>query len=189
MTRLEPPILETPRLTLRRLRLADAEDMFAYASDPQVSQYVTWDSHRSVENSRAFLHSVVTRYQNDEIAVWGIVAKATGRLIGTIGYHDWAFQHQRAEIGYALGRAYWGQGLMTEAARVVIDWGFRAHELYRIQAMCLPANIGSARVMEKAGMQFEGVLRGYVIHKGVPGDMQLYAILRPDWARHTNPGV
>ncbi len=187
MTRLEPPILETPRLTLRRLQLTDAEDMFAYASDNEVSRYVTWESHRSIADSRAFLQSVTARYQNSPAAEWGIVAKATGRLIGTIAYHDWALHHRRAEIGYALGRAYWGQGLMTEAAQAVIAWGFRAHDLYRIQAMCLPANIGSARVMEKAGMQFEGLLRGYILHKGTPCDMKLYAIVRPDWERLTNP--
>jgi ribosomal-protein-alanine N-acetyltransferase len=90
-------------------------------------------------------------------------------------------QHARAELGYAIGRAWWGQGLMTEAVVEAIRYGFEELGLNRIEARCLTYNIGSARVMEKAGMTYEGTIREQVFYKGSFDDLKLYSILRREW--------
>ena len=90
--------------------------------------------------------------------------------------------HARAEIGYALARKYWGQGLMTEAVRAMLDYGFNLLRLNRIEARCDVENIASWRVMEKAGMKFEGVLRQNIFLHGRPRDARMYGILREEWS-------
>jgi len=175
------PTLVTARLILRKVTLDDAEDMFAYASAPEVATYVTWNPHRTVEDSRTFLQGVLDRYAQHVPANWGLVLKATGHLVGTCGFMSWFSDHRRAEIGFALGRRYWGQGLMTEAVRQVICWGFSECNLNRIEGECKPENLASARVMEKCGMTFEGTLRQFVFAKGRYHDVRLFSILRKEW--------
>lgn len=175
------PTLETPRLILRRLRREDAEDTFRNASDPRMSAHTTWLPHRTVDDSRAFIGNVLERYAHGDIAPWAVEHRPDGRCIGTCGYMAWWRHDRKAEIGYAIGAAYWGQGLMTEAVRAVIAFGFREMALHRIEARCKPANIGSARVMEKCGLRYEGTLRETVLVKGEFVDLQVYGILRREW--------
>jgi ribosomal-protein-alanine N-acetyltransferase len=177
----ELPTLETERLVLRKITPADQTDIFAYASDPEVSKYMPWDPHQSQADTFEYLASVFKRYENHTPGPWGIVHKRDGKLIGTCAYHDWQRTDRRAEIGYVLSRSYWGQGYMVEATRAMIAFGFRELGLNRIQAMCDLPNTGSARVMEKVGMRFEGVLREYFFEKGRYIDMKLYSILRNEW--------
>jgi ribosomal-protein-alanine N-acetyltransferase len=177
------PQLTTERLLLRRMRLDDAADMFAYACDPQVTRTLSWDTHLSIDDSLAFLRQVVAGYERGEQSSWGIEHRADRRFIGTIGLMTPQQGGYVSEVGYALARPYWGQGLMTEALRAVIDFGFRHMELRRIEAICRVDNIGSYRVMEKAGMQFEGILRDARYSKGRMDTVRLYAILRSDYGR------
>jgi ribosomal-protein-alanine N-acetyltransferase len=86
--------------------------------------------------------------------------------------------HRRAELGYALARDYWGQGLMTEATKAAIAFGFHVMHLQRIQAICDVNNVSSARVLEKAEMQFEGILHNYLFYKERSWDVKMYAITR-----------
>jgi ribosomal-protein-alanine N-acetyltransferase len=176
------PPLRTERLLLRPLGLDDAAAMFAYASDPEVTRYVTWPAHRTVDDSLAFLHSVIEAYKRDEVAPWGVVLRAGGVLIGTCGFVDYQPARQRAELGYALGRLSWGQGYMSEAVRAVIAFGFNHLKLNRVEAMCEPPNIGSSRVMEKVGMTYEGLLREYLCYQGRCRDLKIYSILRREWS-------
>jgi ribosomal-protein-alanine N-acetyltransferase len=175
------PTLQTPRLILRRMTLDDAEAMFAYASDPQVTRNLAWETHRTLVDSLAFLQASLEQYRKGEVAPWGIVLVETGTLTGTIGYMDWDPRHARAEVGYAIGRRYWGRGLMTEALRAVLHFGFRRMYLNRVQALCYPENRASARVMEKVGMRYEGTIGEWIFAKGVFHDVKQYAILRADF--------
>ncbi len=172
------PVLETERLLLRRLTPDDAEDIFAYASDPEVTKYMMWSPHKSLDESLTFIASAMERYKIGSPAPWAIVLKAENKVVGTCDFISWYPDHGRSEIGYALSRLYWGKGLMTEAAREIISYGFDVKGVNRIQAMCEIPNIGSARVMEKVGMSFEGILREYMIQHGQFRDMKLYAIVR-----------
>jgi ribosomal-protein-alanine N-acetyltransferase len=175
------PTLETDRLLLRRMVSGDLEHIFAYASDPEVARYTSWPAHSSLEDSQEFLDYVLDLYRQGKVAPWGMVHKGDGRLIGTCGFLDWHPHHARSEIGYALSRQYWGRGLMTEAVREIISFGFETMGLNRIQGRCEVENVASARVMEKAGMKLEGVLREHEFCKGRYLDMRVYAVLRREW--------
>ena len=142
------------------MRLDDAEAMFAYASDPEVARYVLWDTHRSIEDSESFLSFAMEGYERGDFGDWGVVLKDSGAFVGTCGMDGgYAPEHARAEIGYVLSREHWGKGLMPEAVRAVIRFGFGRMRLNRIEARCIAENTASARVMEKAGMTYEGTLR------------------------------
>ncbi|HNT30147.1 MAG TPA: GNAT family N-acetyltransferase [bacterium] len=172
------PTLETEHLLLRSMKLSDAEDMFDYAADEQVTRYLTWTPHQSVDDSRKFLEYVLSRYDKGEPENWGMELKESSTFIGTCGFMEIIREHNRAEIGYAMSRSYWGKGLMTEAVKAAINFGFETLGLNRIQARCDVPNIGSARVMEKAGMQYEGTLRQWDLIKGEYRDVKLYAVLK-----------
>ncbi len=176
-----PPTLETERLVLRKMTLDDAGAVFAYASDPEVTRYVIWETHRSLEDSRAFLDLVARKYEGGGEPDWGIVYKGDGRFVGTCGFVNWSPEHARAEMGYVLHRDYWGRGLVPEAVRAMISFGFGRMNLNRIEARCIAENAASARVMEKAGMAHEGTLRQREFLKGAYRDMKLYAILRREY--------
>jgi ribosomal-protein-alanine N-acetyltransferase len=175
--------VETERLVLRKLVPGDLESIFDYASDPQVARFTTWMAHASIEDSRAFLDYVLEQYAAGRIATWGVEHKRDQKLIGTSGFVGWSIRHARAEIGYALSRRYWNRGLATEALRAMIDFGFRHMQLNRIQGRCVLENVASARVMEKAGMKAEGVLREHEVSDtpGVYLDIRMYSILRREW--------
>jgi [ribosomal protein S5]-alanine N-acetyltransferase len=175
------PTLETERLILRKMAPSDAEAVFAYASDPEVTRYVIWETHRSIEDSRAFLELESSKRESGDEPEWGIVYKGDHRFIGTCGIVSWDPDHARAELGYVLSRDYWGRGLMAEAVRAVISFCFQRMNLNRIEARCTAENAASARVMEKAGMTHEGTLRQREVIKGAYRDMELYAILRGEF--------
>lgn len=176
------PTLETDRLWLRKLTRADAADVFAYAADGEVATTTTWQPHRTLAQSRQFIERVLQRYEHGRPAAWAVVLKSAQRVIGTCGFTALDTDNNRGEIGYALGRAYWGQGLMTEAVTAVLPVGFHVLNLERIEATCLRDNIASARVLEKAGMAYEGTLRHAILLKGAYHDLCLHAIIRSDLA-------
>ncbi|KAB8135752.1 GNAT family N-acetyltransferase [Gracilibacillus oryzae] len=174
------PVLETDRLILRKVTLEDVEDMFYYASNDDVSKYVTWDTHKTIADAKGFVEFILQRYENKQVAPWGIEYKDNGKFIGTVDFVWWEPLQRTAEIGYVISKDYWGQGITTEAAREIIQFGFENMDLVRIQARCLTENIGSGRVMEKAGMTFEGVLRKALVMKGEHHDIKMYSILREE---------
>jgi [ribosomal protein S5]-alanine N-acetyltransferase len=179
------PVLETNRLLLRKITIGDAPDIFEYASDPEVPTYMPWEPHRSIQETYDYLERVMERYRQRNPGPWAIVHRRDAKMIGTCSFGSWEREHHWAEIGYVLNRRYWGQGYMSEAVRAIVDFGFRELGLNRIQARCDVLNIGSARVMEKVGMSFEGVLRQQLFEKGSYRDMKMYSILRSEWEHHT----
>ena len=176
------PTLETERLILRKITLEDVEDMFSYGSNEEVSKYVTWDTHKTISDTKEFVDFVLTRYENNQVSPWGIEYKENGKLIGTIDFISWQVKHNSAEIGYVISQDYWGKAITTEAAHEVITFGFDHMDLVRIQARCLVENIGSSRVMEKAGMSYEGVIRKAAFIKGQHRDLKIYSILREEFS-------
>ena len=175
-----PPRLETERLVLRALTPDDAAAIFAYASDPEVARYMVWEAHRSVGDTEAFMDLTMGRYESGDAPDWGMVYKGDGRLVGTSGFVGWEREHDRAEVGYVLHRGYWGMGLAAEALGAMVSFGFGRMDLNRIEARCVAENTASARVMEKAGMSYEGTMRGRELLKGEYRDMKMYAILKDD---------
>jgi ribosomal-protein-alanine N-acetyltransferase len=130
---------------------------------------------------------VLKNYENHESSVLAIDRKDESILIGTMGYLNWSNDHKRIEIGYALSRFHWNNGYATEATKAVIDYFFTNSDLVRIEARCRTENIASARVLEKAGMEFEGILRKNVFTKGKYVDLKIYSIIiRDEWRRENN---
>lgn len=177
------PVLETERLRLRKLSIRDASDVFEYASVPEVAEHVTWEYHRNISDSMHFLRIMIQQYDEGMPSPWGIVHKEQGRLIGTIGYHVWSPQNAFAEVGYALSKDYWNKGLMTEAFREVIRFGFERMKLNRIEATCKLVNSASEKVMLKCGMQYEGIMRKKLYAKSEYHDLKLFSLLKSDWER------
>lgn len=175
------PILETKRLKLRKITLDDVEDMYSYCSNEEVPKYASWNAHNSLEETKETIERVINQWENKKLVHWGIEYKENRKLIGTIEFVTLDTQHKVAEIGYAVSQEYWGKGIATEAANEVIKFGFNNINLVRIQARCYLENIGSARVMEKAKMSFEGVIRKGLYVKGKHQDLKMYSILSDEY--------
>lgn len=177
------PRLETPRLILRRLEMRDAPDLFDYSRDPQVAKHVLWDAQTSVSEARAYVRYMLRRYRAGEPASWGIEEKKTGRVVGTIGYMWYQRDNNACEVGYSLARRRWNRGYMTEALAEVLRFSFEELGVHRVEAQHEVENAASGAVMRKCGMQKEGTLRGRLYNKGRYVDVDLYAMLREDYAR------
>lgn len=173
--------LNTERLILRRLKASDAADVFDYASDSEVTKHVRFVTHKTVKDSRVFLLLAENARRKGEWAVWAIVLKATGKMIGTCGFVALAREHARAELGYVINRNYWGKGYAAEAAAALVAHGFSALNLNRIEAHVSPEHFPSQRVLEKCGFAAEGILRQHEMIKGRCHDSKIYSILREEW--------
>ncbi len=176
------PTLETKRLVLRRMTMRDAQDVFEYSRDAEVARHVLWTAQREIGEARDYIRYMLKRYRADEPSSWGIEEKATGRLIGTIGYMHYDPDNNSCEVGYSLAHWAWNRGYMTEALQKVIDYSFDAMDVNRIEAQHELDNPASGRVMEKCGMKREGVLRERLYNKGKYVDVALYAVLKREWA-------
>lgn len=153
-------IIETDRLILRRFRVEDAADMYAnWASDPEVTRFLTWPVHASVDVTKSLLSDLVSRYEDDGYFNWVMELKETGKIIGNISVVKLNESVESADMGYCMCRAYWGQGLMPEALKAVMEYLFDVVGLNRIAACHDVNNPKSGRVMDKAGMKQEGILR------------------------------
>lgn len=174
--------LETERLILRRIELTDAFDMYQnWASDDEVTRYLTWPSHGSEAGSYAYIEILQKAYESNQSYDWGIELKATRQLIGTIGSVRYDDNVKSAHIGYALGRPWWGQGIMTEALREVIRFLLVEVGLNRVDSRHDPMNPGSGRVMLKSGMTYEGTLRKTDRNNQGICDAAWYGLIREDY--------
>lgn len=174
------PTLKTRRLTLRKARMSDAADLYAYGQDPLVAQHVLWEAYGSIHDARAYVRYLQRQYRSESPSSW-CIEHEDGRVIGTIGLMWWNREHSSAEVGYSLSRDYWNRGIMTEALLEVLRYCFEDLHLHRVEAQHEASNPASGRVMEKVGMQKEGLLRGRLRNKGRYVDVYLYAILHQDW--------
>ena len=175
------PELETERLILRKMRVGDEEDMYAYAKRSEVTRYLLWSPHPDIYYTRDYLRYLATRYAAGSFYDWAIVLKSSGRMIGTCGFTAFDCPHDAAEIGYVLNPDYRGQGIAPEAVRAVMAFGFDKLALHRIEARFIEGNEASLRVMEKVGMRFEGYHREAMLIKGVYRTIGYSSILRAEY--------
>lgn len=173
--------LETARLLLRRFTVDDADDMYhGWASDPEVTKYLTWPCHTSVEATADLLNKWVQDYEDGSVFQWAIELKETGAVIGNIAAVKLDETIDSIEIGYCMSRRYWGRGIMPEALRAVMNYLFDEAGINRIVAIHDVNNPKSGRVMQKAGMLKEGVLRQAGRNNQGVCDLVCYATLRSD---------
>ena len=171
-----PEVYETPRLILRIPRMDDAKAIFeSYAQDEEVTRYLLWRPHKTINDTTAFLHYAFDGWQHGTEYTWAITLKQERSLIGMIGLR---ISIPKADFGYVLAKRYWNKGYMTEAAGSIVDWAIAQPEIYRVWALCDVDNLSSARVLEKLGLQKEGVLRRWLSHMNVssePRDCNCYS--------------
>ena len=175
-----PEIVETTRLRLRPPVLGDAEAIFeAYAQDADVTRYLAWRPHERVETVREFLEETLANIAAGTETYWVIEDRETRALMGAISaMHE---QPYRLSLGYVLARAFHGHGFMTEAGRAVVDAAFALPVMRRVWAITDIENMASARVLEKIGMEREGILRRYFVHPNLgdePRDVIVFARVR-----------
>lgn len=153
--------LETPRLILRRFEVEDAAAMYRnWASDADVTKFLTWTPHPNEEVSRALLSDWVSRYTDCRYYHWAIVPKdGETEPIGSIAVMEIKELTASAHVGYCIGKAWWHQGIAAEALKAVMDFLFDLVGAERIEARHDPRNPNSGRVMQKCGMRYEGTLR------------------------------
>ena len=175
------PSIVTDRLTIRPVRMTDAQDIYDYSRDPEVARHVLWDAHRSIHQTRAYIRYLLRQYRNAAPGTFVIALKDTGKVVGTIGFMWVQPENRSAEIGYSLSRAYWNRGIMSEALAAVLRFGFEKLNLNRIEAQYECDNPASGRVMQNAGMRFEGTLRQRIYNKGRFADVNLCAAIRQDF--------
>ena len=152
--------LETPRLLLRRFTLDDAEAIYSnWCSDEEVTKYLTWPAHKSTDTSRYVLTEWVESYSKPDYYQWAIVSKNLSEPIGCISVVSQDDRIAMAQVGYAIGKRWWHQGITSEALKRVMDFLFDEVGFNRIEARHDPRNTNSGAVMKKCGMRYEGTLR------------------------------
>ena len=184
--------IETRRLILRRAIYADAEPMFRnWASDPEVTKFLTWPTHSSIAVSEMVIGSWLQEYEKENYYQWMIELKEIGQPIGSISVVRQNDRVEEAEIGYCIGRHWWHQGIMTEALAAVIEYLFTEVGLNRVAARHDPNNPHSGGVMRKCGMKYEGTNRACDRNNQGICDAAQYAILRSEWQkpRHFAEGI
>ena len=174
-----PEVIETARLVLRPFGLADVDDVLDYAQDPEWSRYLrNLPRPYMREHAEQFVARQLLLDRSTHPA-WAITLER--RVIGGVNLRL-NFDHHSAEMGYSVARRHWNKGICTEAARSVIDAAFSGNQdLNRVYARADVDNVGSQRVMEKAGMTKEGVLRMNRVERGEAIDDAVFAILRREW--------
>ena len=174
-----PETIETERLALRIPRTDDAPAIFAgWTQDSEVTRYLTWRPHQRLEQTEAFVAGCISAWDGETRFPYVITLKESDQAIGMI---DPRIEGDKVGIGYVAARTHWGKGYMTEAARAIIARAFQQPSIYRVYATTDVENVASRRVLEKAGMQCEGILRGYILHPNLgdePRDCYMYAIVR-----------
>lgn len=175
------PSLVTTRLILRPFSPADAPHVRRLAGDRALAETTATIPHPYPQGAaEAWIASHPGRYAVGEAVVFAITRGEDGLLLGAIGL-EIEPEMQRAELGYWIGTPYWNQGYATEAARAVVQYAFRDRGLRRVFARHFGPNVGSGRVMQKAGLRYEGTLRQHTIKWGVVHDLVLYGALRDEW--------
>jgi len=181
------PVLNGDRIVMRKITKTDAQDMYDYACDPEVTRYLLWQPHESLSYTKRYLDEVMRQYKAHNFFDFAIVCKEDGRMIGTCGFTRLDPVNHSAEIGYVLSPAYWGRGIASEAVEIILRFAFCNLGVHRVEARYMPGNAASRRVMEKKGMVFEGVERDAIYVKGVYQDVGKCAILRSEYlASHEN---
>ena len=174
--------IETSRLILRRAIREDAEPMFRnWASDPEVTKFLTWPAHSNIAVSEMVIGSWLQEYEKDNYYQWMIVLKELGEPIGSISVVRQNDRVEEAEIGYCIGNRWWHKGIMTEALSAVIAYLFDKVGMNRVAARHAPNNPHSGGVMRKCGMKYEGTHRASDRNNQGICDAAQYAILRSEF--------
>ena len=176
------PQLETDKLIPREMTLDDVKFYFHHFNKDEVVEGCCFPGPKSLEAAKEELELYCIKPLKENRGIrWGISRKSGNGLIGTCGYYDWDKTAHRAEIGYDLDPAYWGQGIMTEALHIVLKYGFEEMRLNRIQAIIDSENARSFRLVQRLGFKKEGVFRQRSYFNGQFRDDVCFSLLKKEW--------
>ncbi|CAG7657502.1 GNAT family N-acetyltransferase [Paenibacillus allorhizosphaerae] len=171
--------LLTERLLIRDFEANDCDCVHSYASNPLVTEHMIWGPNTLNETMEFIQRTINMQKRSPRVAFeLALILRTDGKLIGGVGFHVSDLQ---GEVGYCIHPDYWRQGYASEAAAEMLRFGFQEVGLHRIYATCRPENIGSANVMKKIGMTYEGHLREHMFHKGKWHDSLQYSILEHEF--------
>lgn len=173
------PVLGTDRLVLRNLLPTDADEVLAIRGNETTMQYIPRPVARTKEDALAVIDMITGFTARNERINWAVTEKETDKLIGIIGYVNFRAESHRAEVGYVLNHEYQRRGIMYEALRAVLDYGFNVLQLHSIEAIIRTDNIASIQLVEKAGFVREALFRDYVYHNGRYWDEYVYSLIQP----------
>lgn len=176
-----PPPLVGDRIVLRQFRSEDAQDVFAYSCDPELSRYVEWEPHATPQDSAVYIRRC--RRASPEFLTLAVEHRALRRVIGSLDLRTISRLRRLGEIGYTIARPFWGQGINLEAGCLLLDFAFSELHLRRVIAVCDVANRRSYRTMEKLGMVRERIIPHARYDHDIPIDRYQYSILRHEWEK------
>ncbi len=170
------PTLYTPRLILRKIDARDIDDIFEYARDKRVSDFLLWDPHKDRTFTTRFVENIERGYKELKYFTWGV--EYQGKMIGTCGFSVFDIPNNSAQVGYVLSADYWNMGIASEATKRVIEYGFDTLELSKIEARFIKENVHSQRVAEKCGMTYYMTVPRAYTHRTGKRDMGICYINR-----------
>jgi [ribosomal protein S5]-alanine N-acetyltransferase len=175
-----PPKIEIAGACLRLLRADDVDALYAYLSNPLVTQLTSFpEVTRSL--AEAIVERTRSRWKAGELSKWGIALRENDQIVGTCGFNEWSRDHRWAELAYDLAPEQWGKGMMREAVAAVLHWIFERDEIDRVQAFVRVDNDRSKGLLTRSGFAQEGRLRGFRVCQGQPHDFYIYSLLRGEW--------
>ncbi len=181
--RWRPPRIVTERLLLRGYEPSDASAIFGYASDPEVTPFMAWPRHRTIDDAHSFLNEwVAPNYAQEGLDYAIALREAPDQIIGGTGAYWRPRTHRVMEIGYVLAKPHWGKGYVPEVGRALIRHVFETTNAMRVFAPIFAPNDKSRRCAEKMGLKLEGILRSSIEFHGQRWDEAMYAVLREELA-------
>lgn len=176
-----PPPIETQRLIVRTVKESDLPDLLVVNGDDDVTRYLPYASWTCRADAQTWLQRMLAAQASGNALQWVVVDKVSHHVIGTCLLFQYDGPSARAELGYVLGRAHWGQGLMREALTGVLDCAFYILALRRIEAEVDPRNLASGKLLKSLGFTPEGILRARWVTKGEARDVESFGLLRHEW--------
>jgi len=175
------PTITTPRVVLRWISENDIDGLYEVFSDPQVMRYWSTGPLPDRQAAAKMQREIADGNVKETMMKWGLALRESDSLIGTTTLFDLNLDNGRAEIGYAMGRAYWGKGYMHEALEALVSHAFEVLQMRRLEADVDPRNTASIRTLERLGFQREGFLRERWHVEGEIQDTLFYGLLRREW--------
>jgi ribosomal-protein-alanine N-acetyltransferase len=179
---LETPRLGTKRLDLRPMTLDDIDFLLKHFGDPETNRYSSYEDLKTRKDAIQLYRDFMEPGSSTRFRL-GVELKEIRQLVGTLGLHNYSRRDRRAEIGFDLYKDYWGKGIMTEAVRILINYGFQQLNLNRIEATTDSENTRSIRLLERLGFLKEGRLRQKYFYKGKYHDEIVFSLLKKDWEK------
>ena len=175
------PELKTERLTLRKMEMSDANDMYSYASLDEVTRYLLWTPHLNIDETKGYIEYVRREYRKGSVADWAISLDSESRMIGTVGFSAVDRENNSVELGYVLNPLYWGTGYAREALRRAVEAAFCELGAHRVQLRIMDGNVRSENVALACGFRKEGSLRDLLLVNGAYRTIHIYSLVSDEY--------